>query len=250
MIQTAPLYYLFMSVISQILALGATILLARTGILPEASAVVVSTQAAIAFLASRALKLSFPWQMLNLLLLPAMYFFLNFGLPAWAAMLGLVISLIIYVPTFWTRVPFYPTSAPMYDEILRQLPEGKEFSCIDLGCGYGTLLYFLARHRPLGKFYGSEIAPLPFIVAFLRAIPFGQRVKISCSSFWNMDFGSYDFIYAFLAPDPMPKLWEKVKKEAHSGSVFLVNTFKVDARADQEISVQDKHRCVLYVYRR
>ncbi|MBN8550783.1 MAG: hypothetical protein J0M12_15825, partial [Deltaproteobacteria bacterium] len=100
------------------------------------------------------------------------------------------------------------------------------------------------------KFYGAEIAPLPFAVAFLRALPFGGRVKIQFTSFWGMDFKPFDFVYAFLAPDPMPRLWEKVQQELPKGSVFLVNTFRIDHHADEEVAVEDKHNCRLYVYRR
>lgn len=250
MIQTAPLYYFFMSAVSQIVALGVTIGLARLGYLPPGVFVTIAVQALVAFLCARALKLSKPWQAFNLLLVPALFLLLHFGLPAWVAILGLTLSLIIYIPTFWTRVPFYPTSTPMYEAILRKLPSDREFSFIDLGCGYGTLLRYLAQQRPLGKFYGSEIAPLPYVVARVRALLFGNRMRISFKSFWNINLEAFDFVYAFLAPDPMPRLWDKAQKEMRSGSLFLVNTFKIEARAQEEIVVHDKHRCTLYVYRR
>jgi len=41
-----------------------------------------------------------------------------------------------------------------------------------------------------------------------------------------------------------------VRNEAKAGAVFFVNTFKVDAKADEVVSVNDKRKCVLYVYRR
>ncbi|MBN8550260.1 MAG: hypothetical protein J0M12_13155, partial [Deltaproteobacteria bacterium] len=135
MIQTAPLYYLCMSAVAQVLAVGVTVLLSRTGVLPANSLLIVALQAGIAFITARTLKLSLPWQILNLLLVPALFFYAHFGMPPWLALGGLILSLIIYVPTFWTRVPFYPTSAPMYEEILKRLPENRDFTFIDLGCG-------------------------------------------------------------------------------------------------------------------
>lgn len=249
MIQTSPLYYLFMSVVAQVVALGAAMLLDGSDLLPR-SFNPLFLQPIFAACGARILKLPTAWQVLNLLLLPGILLFAVVGIPAWVAVLGLFFSLLIYLPTFWTRVPFYPTSNEMYEAILKKLPEDKDFSFIDLGCGYGTMLQYLAERRPRGTFHGSEIAPLPFFVSWLRTLLLRKRMQVCFKSFWKMDFNSFDYVYAFLAPDPMPRLWEKVQSEMKAGSTFLVNSFKVDARADEEIPVQDKRHCVLYLYRR
>jgi SAM-dependent methyltransferase len=239
-----------MSLLAQAGALGATLLAARTFFheAPAPIEIVVLMQAVVAAIIARLLKLSLPWQALNAVLVPGIVTFQSSGLPTWLAIAGLVLSLIIYVPTFWTHVPFYPTSRPMYVEILNRLPQDREFTFIDLGCGYGTLLLYLARHRPQGTFHGSEIAPLPYAVARLRSLIAGRRLKIMFKSFWTLNFRDYDFLYAFLAPSPMPKLWEKVKSEAAPGARFFVNTFKLDAPEAEQVTVQDKHACTLYVY--
>lgn len=169
---------------------------------------------------------------------------------SYAVGIMMLILLLIYLPTFWTRVPYFPTSTPMYEEIAGVLPTDSDFHFVDLGCGFGKLLTYLAAHFPRGTFHGYEIGILPYIVANARALLLGRgRVHIFFKSFWRQDFHSYTHIYAFLAPGPMPALWDKVQREARGGTVFMTNTFRVDAAPDEVRPVEDARCTVLYVHR-
>lgn len=243
-----PLYYLAMSIVIQAFAFGAAVLISHSAKITSANGLLLFA-AVLALTLSRILKLSRPWQALNLLLLPAVYLSQSASIPPWLLLLALCVSILIYLPTFWTHVPFYPTSVEMYEEILNRLPEDADFSFIDLGSGYGTLLSYLSRRRPRGKFVGSEIAPLPYLISRLRFLGRGTAVQITLTSFWNLDLSEFDFIYAFLAPDPMPRLWAKVQQEASAKSVFMTNTFKVDAKPDELVTVSDAHSCTLYIHK-
>jgi SAM-dependent methyltransferase len=136
----------------------------------------------------------------------------------------------------------------MYEEVLRQIPKNPGLNFIDLGCGYGSLLFFLSRIRPDINFVGVEIAPIPALVAKLRACILRAPVKILWSSFWPVSLSQQDIVYAFLAPSPMPAVWDKARKEMKKGSMLLINSFPLPVRELKKVEVADERNCVLYTY--
>ncbi|MCB0338032.1 MAG: class I SAM-dependent methyltransferase [Bdellovibrionales bacterium] len=248
---SATLRFIGASLLSQICGLSLAIFL-RAELLPEtflATLLAHCLQALAAYLVARLLRVPKSWQIFNLLLVPGAFLVIASNVDSLTLLAILLLLFLIYLPTFWTRVPYYPTSIQMYDAILTVLPNDKTFTFIDLGCGFGHMLEYLAKNRPKGKFIGVEIGILPYLVSkarFLLQPKLDTIIKLR--SFWNLRFTDYDFVYAFLAPGPMPRLWGKVKDEMKPNSVFLVNSFSVDAPANNVISVNDKRKTKLYCY--
>lgn len=203
-----------------------------------------------AYIAAKWLNLPIVWLYFNLLIAPTIVAYESFGLPSEVLLLAVIISVLIYFPTLWTRVPYYPTSTKTYQEILTLLPNDRAFTFIDLGCGFGWLLTYLAKHRPLGEFIGVEISPLPYFMSWLRSkLSFRRNIQITAKSFWKVDCSQYDFIYAFLSPAPMPKLWEKLSEEMKNEATFICNSFPVPSDPVRTIVINDKRECILYLYR-
>jgi len=252
----APLGFLATSVVCQVIAFGAAVGVRRASeggldhIDPTmGAALLLLGQALLAWGIARWARVPPVWQLFNLFLVPGIASFTSLEVP------GAVISLIVlglvllYLPTFWTRVPYYPTSRPTYGAVGALLPTDREFTLLDIGCGFAPLLRHLARSHPHGRFVGVEISPLAFIGAWLGSV-FSRRVSIRFQSMWGLDFGRYDVVYAFLAPGPMPAVWEKVKKEMRPGAVFISNTFPAPEKASEAIPIPDKRRATIFVYRR
>jgi len=254
----APLGFLLQSVLCQGIALGGS--LALRGAWPVTAPVVplsapwvaalfIGVQALIAWVVARGVKLPPVWQIFNLALVPAIASLASFELPAVPLSIIVALVALLYLPTFWTRVPYYPTSTETYAEIARHLPTDRAFTFVDLGCGFAPLLRFLARRAPQGRFLGVEISPLAFVGASLGALMV-PNLRIRYRSIWSVDLASYDVVYAFLAPGPMADLWTKVEREMQPGSVFISNTFPAPAPADQVIEIADRRAAHLYLYRR
>ncbi len=202
-----------------------------------------------AFLISCLFKLPSAWRLFCALAPLASALAISREIPTWLLASAFLVSALLYFPTLWTRVPFYPTALPMYDQVAKLLPGEREFRFIDLGCGFATLAYSLARRFPKGQFYGAEISPLALLVGFARSVV-QKNLHVRASNFWKSDLGNYDVVYAFLAPPPMPKLWEKVKAEMKPGSLFIVNAFPVPGVAATEThEVADRGRQKLFIYR-
>ncbi|MDZ4784867.1 MAG: hypothetical protein SGJ02_02210 [bacterium] len=209
--------------------------------------IVLTLHASIAGLIAKFLRLSNPWIALNLILpiglLLATFLSLSYTL---LTLLTLFV-LLLYIPTFFYGVPYYPTHPKAYQEILKLLPEDSSDHFLDLGSGFGALLKFLAVRRPNMTFIGVEVSPLAWFVSKITLLPH-SNIKIQFKDFWQVDLSGFKYVYAFLAPGPMPRLWQKAKAELSSGTIFITNTFEVDYKPSQEIQIDDLKQTSLKVF--
>lgn len=189
------------------------------------------------------------WQLINSVVPVTVYLSATANLSTVAPLflIALIVLALIHLPTLWTGVPFYPTSKAMYAAVNSELPKDSVFRFGDLGSGYGTMLFELAKKHPNAKFVGYEISLWPYLFSRIKALRY-HNVQIIFRSFWEITLNEFDFVYSFLAPAPMPRLWDKAKKEMRSGSVFMTNTFKVEAKPDRTVAVSDERNCVLYIH--
>jgi SAM-dependent methyltransferase len=107
------------------------------------------------------------------------------------------------------------------------LPRDRSFALLDLGCGLGGVLSHLARARPCGQYSGVEVAPVPFLLCWLRSLLIGRNCRVRWEDYRNLDLGRYDVVYAYLSPAAMAGLWEKASREMRPGTLFVSNSFEV-----------------------
>lgn len=190
------------------------------------------------------------WWPIQAAFVPAVVWASSLELPP-ALFLGLLLLLLLVYPSnLKERVPLYLSNRATWDAVLALLPEDASFSFIDLGCGDGGGLVYLAERRPLGRFVGVETAPLPFLLAWLRT-RYRTNCRVYLRSLWREDLSGYRVAYAFLSPAPMSRLWEKVKQEMKPGSLLISNSFEVPGEnPDQELPVNDALESRLLVWRR
>ena len=146
--------------------------------------------------------------------------------PGWAWPAGLAVLLLVYGGGILTRVPLYHSSRAAWEALLVLLPPGP-VRFVDLGAGLGGPLAYLARTRRDSHFHGVEASPLTFLAAWLRTLPCRDNCRVRWGSLWREDLGTYDVVYAFLSPAPMPDLWAKAVGEMKPGSLLVSNTFTV-----------------------
>ena len=246
LIPYAPLLFTIQTLLAQIIAIGIT-----ASLWTVHSSIVASLFLAplLGYLIARFLGLSAPWQFLNGILPLTIASTLAVEVPSFVFLIPFVALILIYAPALWTRVPYYPTSRESYPLILAELPLDRPFIFVDIGCGFGDLLFFLAQHRPNGQFIGVEIGFIPMIVARLKARILKRRVRIYFQSMWNVSLEECDFVYTFLSPAPMAKLWDKACQEMKPTSSFMSNTFEVPAIPDQTVRVKDQRGGTIQIFR-
>lgn len=208
---------------------------------------IAAFQGFCAMIAAWQLRAPVWWLIIHLVFMPLVIFAHGLELSPWLWFSGFVVLLLVFWRTDIGQAPLYLTNRKTGEVLLSLLPaEACKF--VDLGCGDGGLLRYLARARPDCTFVGIEHAPLTFAWAWLfaRGLP---NLSIRRENIWSHPLGGYALIYAFLSPTPMIRLWTKAHREMSPGSRLVSNSFTVTGQTAQAvIDVEDKRQTRLHVY--
>lgn len=190
------------------------------------------------------------WPPLHFGFFPAILLTLQLNAPAWVYLAAFLLLVLFYWSTFRTRVPLYLSDRKAWRAVEALLPETQPFSFIDLGSGLGGMPFHLESRFPHGRFYGTEIAPAPWLISRVRAWLKHSRVILLRRDYAALNLADFDVVFAFLSPVAMPGLWQQAQAKMCSGSLFISLSFTVDARQpDQVVTLADGARHTLYVWR-
>lgn len=166
--------------------------------------------------------------------------------PLWALLIFIVIWL-VFSNAFKERVPLYLTNETTRQALKALVKRKRDVRFLDLGCGLGGNVSFMSQLKSVSDSHGVETAPIPYLLSKLVTALRGGRTF--AMDLWKTDLAYYDVVYAFLSPEPMPKLWEKVKEEMLPGSVFISNSFAVPGIEPSEVwELSDSRKTKLYLY--
>jgi len=190
------------------------------------------------------------WPPLHFGFFPAILLTRQLDAPAWVYLAAFLLLVLFYWSTFRTRVPLYLSDRKAWRAVEALLPETHPFSFIDLGSGLGGLPLYLESRFPHGRFYGTEIAPAPWLISRARAWLKRSRVIFLRRDYASLNLADFDVVFAFLSPTAMPGLWQQAQAQMRSGSLFISLSFTVDARQpDQVMTLAEGARHTLYVWR-
>ena len=205
--------------------------------------------AAIANLSVASLcRLTFPWKLANILILFGIMTGPDGGLNSTTYLLLTLLAFLLYLPAFFSQVPYFPTSQATKEKLLSLLPTDRPFYFVDLGCGFGEPLFSLAKTRRNGYFVGIDLSPATIAFAWARSL-LHRNVQIRLSNIWRHPLAPYDFVYAFLAPPPMARLGEKATSEMKLGSLLISNSFEIPNWQGELIQVENQRQSTLHIYR-
>lgn len=203
-------------------------------------------QGVLAAALARWRRLASWWIAIQLLFPVALLALLAVGLPPALYLALFLFLLLLYWSTFRTQVPFYPSRPAVWNAVASYLPADRPVRCIDIGSGLGGLVLALAARRPDCHFTGIEVAPLPWLISWLRARLGRSRATFVRGNYDHLDFADFDVVFAYLSPAAMPALWRKAQHEMRSGTLLLSLEFPVDDVAPQIIVLPDPQGPVLY----
>jgi SAM-dependent methyltransferase len=194
------------------------------------------------------------WLPLQLLFAPALLLAAGFELDYRLYLGALLLLALVFGAVFRTQVPLYLSGPRVWEALSQELSStcaARRFRFVDLGCGVGGLLRFLAARHPEGEFYGVELAPLPALVAWSRTrLARRHNCHVRWASLWSTDLAGYEVVFAFLSPVPMPELWLKARREMRPGSLFISSSFAVPGQSpDREVLVDDLRHTRLLIWR-
>lgn len=145
------------------------------------------------------------------------------------------------------RVPLYLSSRLACECLEQQLPASAKI-WVDLGCGNGQVLAWMASRYPGISFLGVEQAWVPWLWACWRCRQL-QNCTVLRGNLWNISLASADVVYAFLSPAPMTALWHKVNAEMRPGTWMVSNSFAVpDVKPAQIVDVGQTLQTRLFCY--
>lgn len=112
---------------------------------------------------------------------------------------------------------YYPTPAKEIDNAGELLEPNKGSEIYDLGCGFGKVIFRLARKYPEAKFIGVDVDPLKYVWCqiALRVNHLGGRVTFLRKNLLDVDLSNATGIFVFLSEETsiMEHLKEKIFRE-------------------------------------
>ena len=195
------------------------------------------------------------WWFINLIaptaIILANGFALDLGLPLWLYPVIFFVILLLFWNSINEYVPLYlsnKTTTNALIDLLENKTEGMKF--IDLGCGLSGSLLCLAKSLPQHIFIGVETAPLAYIISKIRCnLSSANNISINFKNIWDVDLSQYQYVYAFLSPAIMTKLYAKTDAEMKTGSIFISNSFKVvDNPATYIMELVDNRQTKLHIW--
>lgn len=242
----AALKALAAQIIGWLLLAGGLIALGQTLVI---SLPLAALQGGLAALIGVLFKSERWWLLIHLVFSPALLAALRLDLPPAAPLAVLSALTFVFWSTFRGEVPLFLSSRAVADALLELLAQRGGLRVTDLGAGTGGLLRRLAQARPDVLFTGIEHAPLPWLMARLnaRGLP---NLAIRRSNLWREPLAGEDFVFVFLSPRVMPRLWQKACAEMRPGSLLVSSSFVVPGvEPERVIEVADRRKTRLYCYR-
>lgn len=205
-------------------------------------------QGLVAALLTWKLALAGWWRAIQLLFPLAVLTALALQLPSWLFGAGFVLLLGWYWSTFRTQVPYYPSGPAVWDAVRQLLPPDRAARVVDIGSGLGGLTLYLARVRPDVDALGIELAPLPWLLSWLRARLGRSRARFLRGDYEHLDFSQFDLVFAYLSPAAMPGLWRKARAEMRPGSMLVSYEFVIEEMPPQSIIHATAGGIPLYIW--
>ncbi|ARU32905.1 hypothetical protein CAP31_08475 [Sulfuriferula sp. AH1] len=217
-------------------------------VMPVSIGVAVILQGAIAAFLARWRNLAGWWWVIQFCFPLALFFALALQLPPVMFLVAFLLFFVLYWHTFRTQVPYFPSSAGVWDAVAQLLPADRAIRMADIGSGLGGLVLNLASKREDSEIIGIELAPLPWFISWVRAQFSQSRGRFIRADYADMDFSRFDVVFAYLSPAVMSAVWEKARVEMRPGSLLLSNEFAIENQAADLIIQTERMRTPLYAW--
>lgn len=143
-----------------------------------------------------------------------------------------------------------PTSFKTKRLLLDSLPKDQKGIIYELGSGWGTLIFPLAKQYPNCTVIGYENSPVPFL--FAKGWLFFSRdtnLQIKRQDFFKADLKDASLIICYLYPGAMQSLKEKFEKELGKETIIVSHTFAIPQwKAYKIYEVNDLYHTKIYFY--
>lgn len=143
-----------------------------------------------------------------------------------------------------------PTSPKVMRSFLACLPDDLNGTVIEMGSGWGSLAFALAKALPQCKIQAYENSFFPFLFSKGKNACIRHRnLHFYCSNFFQAPLDQAQLVTCYLYPDAMEKLRRKLEKEVPKNCKVLCHTFAIPHwKPEQVIEVNDLYHTKIYLY--
>lgn len=143
-----------------------------------------------------------------------------------ALVLGAIAISLLY--TFITGISPVSSTFKSRREIIKSIPGDQDGIVYELGAGWGTLAFPLARKCPASTVVAYELSPLPWLFLKFRKFLLGpSNLKIIRKNFLHEDLSKASLVVCYLYPGAMEKLSSKLMMELKPDAQVISNTFEI-----------------------
>lgn len=165
----------------------------------------------------------------------------------------LILFIVILISISWNTIYFgigpTPTSPKVKSALFQFLPTNFEGTLYELGAGFGSLTFSLAKKYPKAEVIAIEGSLFPFLFLKLRALFYSlPNLKIIKKNFLSLPLKKDALLICYLAPSIMQKIENKLQQEGFRG-ILYTHTFALpDHKEDEVIYANDIYRTPIYRY--
>ncbi len=158
----------------------------------------------------------------------------------------------IFVTSISNGISPLPISPKVKKRLLEVLPSNSPNRIAELGAGWGTLAFALARKYPESTVIAYENSWVPYLVMIARkALKPTINLTIIRKNFFKENLSSFDLIVCYLYPGAMNQLIVKFENELKSGTSIFTHTFSLLHKEPlAKWMVHDLYKTVIYHYKK
>lgn len=140
-----------------------------------------------------------------------------------------------------------PTSSKVRRDLFSALPPLERGTIVDLGSGWGHLIFPLAKTYPTCRVIGYENSPIPYLFSFLMNC--APNLKTVYKNFFNVSLQDANLVVCYLCPKVMKHLKPKFETELKPGTQVISHTFAIPGWIPSRvIRVDDLYLSKIYLY--
>ena len=143
------------------------------------------------------------------------------------------------------------TSPRVRSVMLKAVPDDLDGAIFELGSGWGTLAFALARRFPRSPVWAFELSPVPWLFSRVRGLlaP-APNLSIRRADLHGVPLAEARLVVCYLSPGAMADLAPRLQAELRPGAWVLSNTFAVPGwRPAAVLTADDVYRTRVYLYR-
>jgi hypothetical protein len=161
------------------------------------------------------------------------------------------VMLTIVAFSIYNGISPMPSSRKALSSILHLIKEtSPDGNIIDLGSGWGTLCFAVAKAFPKKEVHGYENSPAPYMFCLLIKVLLKRKnLHFTFRNFHEISLHEAGLVLCYLYSGAMTKLKLKLELELRPGTMVISNTFAMPIwKPKKVVELKDLYRTKIYLY--